>query len=236
MRKLFIIICLTLYLIPQSTLAINSAAVVLRKGDGTYKTACVTFDSESITGYQALELANWNPVLDNGFVVSIDNERAKANYEAGSQYDYWSYWQFKNSTWHYSAIGAKSSKITDGAIEGWQRGTSELMLKVITFEDVCINTVTPSDTAVLTAPIIDNPPPTPAESTITTTPSTQSNSTDDSALAPSIDTQDSTVDEALPTPIVRQNNTPYIIATALLSLAIIIITQQLVRKQRPRKP
>jgi len=238
MRKLIVIICLTLCLMPQSTLAVNSAAVVLRKGDGTYKTACINFDTDTISGYQALQLADWNPELDNGFVIAIDNERAKANYEAGSEDDYWSYWQVKNSQWRYSAVGAKSSKISDGAVEGWQRGTSELKLKVITFEDVCINTGTPSDTSdttVLATPVIDSPPPTPAKSTAATTPSTQNNNSDDSVLTPINNTQDSTIVEATPPPTVHQNSTPYIVVTVLLSLAIIIITLQLLRKQSPRK-
>src|SRR3990167_1014353 len=95
-----------------------------------------------------------NPILDNGFVVSIDGERAKSFNDAGVKDDYWSYWYYSTDKWQYSPLGATYKQVHDGEVNGWQRGGSTLLLAPATFEHIC----PPFEPAMVSA----TPPPAPA--------------------------------------------------------------------------
>lgn len=122
--------------IPANALA-SQASVVVRHGNGNMVKRCVDFGSTTITGLELLQKAGLSPVLENGFMVSIDGDKAKSSTEPGVTDDYWSYWRIDNNKWSYSRAGASSQKVGDGDVQGWQRGGSTLMLPTIKFDDIC---------------------------------------------------------------------------------------------------
>lgn len=124
-------------IIVPSTVWASQAGVVVRHGSGNTIKRCVNFDTASITGLELLQKAGLSPVLENGFVVSVDGERAKSSNEAGVKDDYWSYWQNGDNGWTYSRAGAQWQKARDGDVQGWQRGGSTLLLPLIKFDDIC---------------------------------------------------------------------------------------------------
>lgn len=144
------VIIVVVMTIPVATFA-SRAGVVVRHGNGTTNQKCVEFAESSISGYSLLQRGGFNPILDRGFIVSINGDKAKSFSDLGSQNDYWSYWQMRDSGWIYSRAGATSSKVYDGSVDGWQHGGSELLLAPIKFDDIC-------PLADIAANISDQPP------------------------------------------------------------------------------
>lgn len=175
--------------IPAATSA-NRAAVYVRHGDGSTNQKCVDFSENSINGFKLLQRGGLNPILDRGFLVSINGEKAKTFDDIGSQNDYWSYWRLRDGSWIYSKASATSSKVSDGDVDGWQRGGSGLMLSTVSFNDICppVQSSTADSTsppAAAAASTDDNPPPAPtsnennqsANSAVTKTDSSSSTQT-----------------------------------------------------------
>src|SRR3990167_7533315 len=162
-KVLALILLLPAVLLPSSAQAAR-AGLVIRHGSGVTTRSCVSFSEPSITGLELLKRAQMNPILDNGFVVSIDGERAKSFNDAGAQDDYWSYWYVNASKWQYSPLGATYKQVHDGKLNGWKRGGSALLLVPATFEQIC----PPLESATVSVA----PPPASAISQSNTNPST----------------------------------------------------------------
>jgi hypothetical protein len=129
---------LTLFIILFPTLTYaNQAGVVVKGQNGQEKTACVSFSQDAISGVDLLKQAGFDPVLDNGFMVSINGEEAKSFNDPDSSDDYWSYWLNSNSNWQYSPVGPATKQVKDGELDGWERGDSKLRLSAIKFSNVC---------------------------------------------------------------------------------------------------
>lgn len=186
-------------IIPSTTLAAR-AGIVVRHAIGDTKRSCVNFSETSITGIELLSRANMHPILDNGFVVEINDERAKSFSDAGVKDDYWSYWLVDNTKWQYSPLGATYKRVHDGEVNGWQRGGSSLLITPITFDQIC--------PPVETAPVANTQPPadTPVLSQANTAPLVTSN-TNNSKISPKTD---ASVTPALEnaTPALAQNTSP----------------------------
>lgn len=130
------LLLLLLIAVPASTLA-SQAGVVVRHGNGEIKKACVDFEGKSINGLELLKRAGFSPQLENGFVIEVDGEKAKASTDAGVKEDYWSYWLIADGSWLYARAGAKWQKVGDGDVNGWQKGGTTLMLPSVKFGDIC---------------------------------------------------------------------------------------------------
>jgi len=135
-KLLVLILLLPAVMLPSAAQAARAGLVVLN-GSGVTTRTCVSFSEPIISGLELLERGGLNPVLDNGFVVSIAGERAKSFNDIGAQDDYWSYWYIDASKWQYSPLGASYKQVHDGEVNGWQRGGSTLLLAPVTFDTIC---------------------------------------------------------------------------------------------------
>ncbi|MFA5158749.1 MAG: hypothetical protein WC451_06235 [Patescibacteria group bacterium] len=137
MIRLFFIFSILLIVISPQTVEASQAALVIKSLDGTEKSFCLDFNEQSISGLDLLKRNQLNPILDNGFLIEISEERAKSGWGGNAYDDYWSYWQNQNGSWVYSRAGAQYSKIIDGSLWGWQRGDSNLKISNYSFSLVC---------------------------------------------------------------------------------------------------
>lgn len=157
----------------------NQAALVVRFGDGSVQTRCVTFSEPQISGYELL-LRSGLPVIADvqgmgALVCSIDGTGCPAHdclcQCRGSSCEYWSYWHQLNGTWQYSSAGASIYPVRHGAVEGWSWGpggiNTAIAPPVTDFAAVCQTAVTetPTPTAfppTLTPTLTPTPAPTSA--------------------------------------------------------------------------
>lgn len=158
--KIFSLLILGFTLFSPTTVQAGRAGIVVRHGDGRLVKKCVDFGAqESITGAQLLEKSGLNPQFYNGFIFAINGESAKKYNEPGAGDDYWSYWRTTSTgNWLYASLGAKSSRVKDGEVDGWQRGGSSLLLPAVEFNNICSTTATVAQATPLTT---GEPPPLP---------------------------------------------------------------------------
>lgn len=129
---------MAIFLILSPTLAFASqAGIVIKKQNGTVKSSCVAFDGSSISGMQLLQNSGFNPVVKNGFIVSIDGVGDKDSSQMSKDDLFWSYWKLKNGAWSFQNSGANYSRVNDGEVEGWEFGHGTSSLPQITFERIC---------------------------------------------------------------------------------------------------
>lgn len=132
---------------PSRAQAANHAGIVVQLGDGSVTTACVSFDSDQITGYDLLLGSGLSVEASfdamgaavcsiNGTGCSVDD--CFCNFPP----DYWSYWQSSGGSWTYSNLGASSSSVTNGEVEGWSWGGGNPPSVSPSFEEICSNALT----------------------------------------------------------------------------------------------
>jgi prenyltransferase beta subunit len=92
----------------------NHAGVVVDYGDGTYETACASFNQPSITGHELMTLTGIPYTQTGGFLDGIREVTATGTF-------YWSYWYRDpvTHTWQSYFVGFDDSTITDGDVDGW---------------------------------------------------------------------------------------------------------------------
>jgi hypothetical protein len=109
---------------------------------------CVQLDGSSVSGIRLIELANAQHGLQYrlGFggaaVCQLAGVGPAGDDCFADHPDFWGYWQWTGGGWHWSSVGAGSSTVTDGEIEGWswgsgQTGATHPQPPVRTFVDVC---------------------------------------------------------------------------------------------------
>ncbi len=117
---------------PAQASAVNRATVVVDTGQGVF-TRSITFESETVTGIHALELAGAQPVVwiyaaQGGavcrlFGVGRDSGPGCLGGDGGDA-RYWAYHRAVSGAvkFTYSQVGAGSTTVQDGDIEGWKFG------------------------------------------------------------------------------------------------------------------
>ena len=108
----------------------HRVAVVVDLGDEV-KTARVSFEGESITGLEALQLAGFGPVArsygdQGGAVCSLCDRGCPADstcLTCGGA-SYWAYFRAASgaSSYSYSHVGAGATQVHDGDVEAWKWG------------------------------------------------------------------------------------------------------------------
>ncbi len=130
----------------------NRAGVVIRRGDGSVQTACVSFDEPTINGLQLLERSGLDLNVETSgggaTVCSIAGEGCHFPQEAcfcqckgGGPCRYWAYWRLNGGAWQFSNLGATSSKVQPGSVDGWAWGNGNVAEGArppdTSFESVC---------------------------------------------------------------------------------------------------
>lgn len=138
-----------LLLLPASVLAQGAshrAGLVIRFGDGSVITRCVSFSEPRITGLELLWRAGLSLRVDTS--SSIGAGVCKINHQGcdvgkscfcqceGSTCAYWQYFHLQDGSWKYSNLGASAYQIADGAVEGWSWG-DKIAPPVMTLDQIC---------------------------------------------------------------------------------------------------
>lgn len=111
----------------------HRAAVIVDTGTAVHRVV-VTFTEDSITGIDALQRANANPVIyafngQGGAVCRLFGVGRDAGPTCLGGQDgdarYWAYFRAPagTSSFKYSTVGAGQAKVHDGDVEGWKFGT-----------------------------------------------------------------------------------------------------------------
>ncbi len=129
----------------------SQAGLVIVHGDGSVATQCVSFTTDAMNGYELLQAANVDPIVEatgmGATVCSLDGEGCAFPQEdcfcqcLGSPCIYWSYWRLDGDDWVYQSSGPSGVRIGDGDVEGWHwaEGTTSNAAEppVITFAEIC---------------------------------------------------------------------------------------------------
>jgi len=156
----------------------HRAGLVIRFGDGSVITRCVSFSEPSITGMELLTRAGLSIRVDTtssigAGVCKINSQGCDAGRSCfcqceGSTCAYWQYFHAQNGAWKYSILGAALYPVSDGAVEGWAWGNN-VAPPLMTLDQICASTVL----APTSAPQATRAPSTPTSTsrpvTLTTT-------------------------------------------------------------------
>jgi hypothetical protein len=166
----------------------NHAGLIIRHGDGSVVTACVGFSEPSISGLELLQRSGIPFIVQQsglgGAVCKLDNEGCDYPTEDcfckrnGPTTVYWAFNRLTANGWVFSPVGASSTRVQPGDINGWAWGTGSVASgaqpPVILFDQVCqlqaSTPVPPTSASPTTAPTPSPRPHTPIPPTWTPTP------------------------------------------------------------------
>jgi hypothetical protein len=134
---------------PAAGQDLNHAGLVVRHGDGRITYAVVAFPEESIDGIELLERSEI-PVVTVSFgglgegVCSVEEEgcpssdcRQRVCQGPGDESPYWRYFrQAAPGDWRALALGASSTKVRNGDVDGWSWTPDEANLPAVTMNDL----------------------------------------------------------------------------------------------------
>jgi uncharacterized repeat protein (TIGR01451 family) len=140
----------------QSAQSQNQAGLVVRFGDGSTITRCVTFSEPEISGLEVLYRSGLTVVAAGSAVCDIEGESGCPASNCfcqcpggGSACLYWTYWHLVDGAWVYASGGAGSYAVHDGGVEGWAWG-SDGSPPVLSFDEICLPPL-PADVSVAKA-------------------------------------------------------------------------------------
>jgi hypothetical protein len=123
----------------------SQVGLVVRFGDGSILTRCVSFAGDEVTGDEVLAQSGLTVVLSatsgqGTLVCKIEDEGCPAEdcwcQCKGQSCAYWSYWRLIEGTWSYSPVGVSMFKSRSGDVQGWSWGNQEPPPD-LTFEQIC---------------------------------------------------------------------------------------------------
>ncbi len=130
----------------------HRAGLVIRYGDGTVESRCISFAEPSLSGAELLARAGLPVIINHnsglgGAVCSIGGQGCAFPGQdcfckcQGNACEYWAYYHWQDGRWIYSDVGASNYAVTDGALEGWSWGQGNFLSGTepppMRFEDVC---------------------------------------------------------------------------------------------------
>lgn len=136
----------------------DRAALVVDTGEDAY-TYCVMLSDDSVSGLELIQLANEQHGLQYRFgdggqaVCMLANVGAEGDDCFGKYPDFWGYWRGNGSgDWEWSSVGAGSTVVSDGDVEGWswgrgQDGSTHPPPPATEFDDVCTPQAPPREEA-----------------------------------------------------------------------------------------
>lgn len=109
----------------------DRAALVVDTGSDTF-TFCVALTDDSVSGLELIQLANDQHGLQYRFgdggqaVCMLANVGAEGDDCFGEYPDFWGFWRGNGSGgWTWSSVGAGSTLVRDGDIQGWSWGSGQ---------------------------------------------------------------------------------------------------------------
>lgn len=109
----------------------DRAALVVDTGESTFS-YCVSLPDGSVSGLELIELANDQHGLQYRFgdggqaVCMLANVGAEGDDCFGEYPDFWGFWRGDGSGgWTWSSVGAGSTLVRDGDIQGWSWGSGQ---------------------------------------------------------------------------------------------------------------
>lgn len=148
----------------------HRAGVVVTHDDGATVTRCVSFAENVISGYELLARSGLELAVEanatGATVCSLDGQGCAFPEQScfckcqGSPCVYWSYWRLDDGGWNYQTIGAGSTQVTAGTVEGWRWGAgtvdSATEPPLLTLAEIC-GEATGAEQAQTTAAMTDSP-------------------------------------------------------------------------------
>ncbi|MBA3946419.1 MAG: hypothetical protein H0X37_17880 [Herpetosiphonaceae bacterium] len=137
---------------PQPAAASHRAGIVVQFGDGHVATACIAFAGPSISGFDLLQQSGLQIVAQtdggNALVCKIDqqgctfpNQACLCQCAGGTACRYWAYWHLNAGHWQFSTLGASSTEVQSGGVDGWAWGggsvASGSQPPLISFDQIC---------------------------------------------------------------------------------------------------
>jgi len=190
----------------------HHAGLVLRFGDGSVVTRCVSFGEPSLTGAELLMRSGLSVVFDlnssiGAGVCKIGNQgcdRGKSCFCQceGSTCAYWQYFHLQSGAWKYSNLGAGVYQVSDGAVEGWAWGNN-VAPPVMSLDQICA--AAPAQANVSPSPARASAPTTTPRSAAPTASSTAASVTIPVASATAVATVPATV---MPSATVSPTDSP----------------------------
>ncbi|MEO6795716.1 MAG: hypothetical protein ABI401_07775 [Candidatus Dormibacter sp.] len=178
--------------------ALHHAALVVEHSGGRLITRCVAFTEDQISGLQLIQRSGLEYRAESfgslgSAMCQLDHEPTTVPADCFGSGPYWQYFHRSASGWGQSAMGAGSSALRDGAMDGWHyaAGASQPP-PAIAFNSVCapaqaVTTVPAASRASAHVPAqaLSTPPKAAPHATLSSpTPSPNSSSTPE-ALRPS---------------------------------------------------
>jgi len=137
---------------------LNAAAVVIDTGTQVRK-ICVRFSEPELTGEELLRRAKVDAVFAEysigQAVCSLCGTGCPADdcfCESGTTGRYWNYSRDGEAGWQRSSLGASSTTVRDGDVDGWAWGTEGAVPPWIGFESICVETDAGADAKPVSSP------------------------------------------------------------------------------------
>ena len=140
---------------------INRAGLVVQFSDDKIDTDCISFAEENISGEDLLDQYStemtvqiekmFDPV-NGAAICKIGNVGCPSDdCFCDSPPNNWSYWYLQDEDWVYSSFGASNRNLHDGDVDGWHWGSPFNPPELITFDEICNPTPTPTSTPTFTS-------------------------------------------------------------------------------------
>lgn len=129
----------------------NRAGLVVRFGDGSVRSVCVSFAEEQISGLELLARSGISYIAQQGgigaAVCKIGDEGCNFPAEdcfcrrEGARTIYWAYQIQVDGAWRYSNLGASNVRVRNGDVQGWAWGQGDssggAMPPLLSFAQIC---------------------------------------------------------------------------------------------------
>jgi hypothetical protein len=140
--------------------SINRAGLVVQFSDDKIDTDCISFAEENISGEDLLDQYSiemnlpiekmFDPV-NGAAICKIGNVGCPSDdCFCDSPPNNWSYWYLQDEDWVYSSFGASNRNLHDGDVDGWHWGAPLIPPELITFDEICNPTPTPTSAPTFT--------------------------------------------------------------------------------------
>jgi len=155
--------------------ALHHAGLVIEHSSGRLLTRCVAFAEAQITGMQLIERSNVSYQAQTfgsmgSAICQLDGEPSSVPSNCFGNGPYWQYFHWQGG-WRQSMLGASSSMLRDGDIDGWRYadGAGQAPASV-SFAAICSATSPTAATHAATAPASLRPVPSQATAVPSVTP------------------------------------------------------------------